>query len=173
VWLFSKIILGAPYLMQQIARCEVSMSGSINRTKESEMNLQSEGDIGNETNMPACVIRQELTTEYSTEQQPSLSLDERGVITDCNKSFEMLFGVEWHELVLHHVTRVFTQLSAEDISQAGEVYPLLDYLTRCSQRYQAKNRHGETFYSNLIFVRDEREGKVLLRLMVFPSDDGE
>ena len=135
------------------------------------MKLRSKGDFAVETNMFASAIRPESTTEYSVEQQPALSLDERGMITDCNKPFEMLFGLEWRDLVWHHVTRVFPQLSAEDFSRAGEIYPLPDYLSRCSQRYQAKNRHGETFTSNLIFVRHEQEGKVLLRMMVFPSDD--
>jgi hypothetical protein len=90
------------------------------------------------------------------------------MILDCNKLFEMLFGIEWRDLVWHHITRLFPQLSANDFALAGEVYPIRDYLIRCSQLYQAQNQHGVPFSSNLIFVRTAHEGKCCLRLTVIP-----
>jgi hypothetical protein len=136
------------------------------------MDLQPEGNRAIETGLPACAIRQEWTDEHLPERDdlPAISLDERGMILDCNKPFEVLFGFDWRDLVWHHITKVFPQLSTVEFTQAGQVYPLLDYLVRCSHLYQAKNRQGATFSSNLIFIRLEHEGKRLLRLIVFPSD---
>jgi len=137
------------------------------------MNLPEEGCNAIKTGIPASAIRRELTAGYEPERHGALLLDERGFITDCNKSFEALFGMEWKELVWQHVTQVFPQITADDFAHAGEIHPLHDYLIRCGQRYEAKNRHGDAFTSNLIFVHHEQEGKRLLRVMVFPSDDAE
>ena len=136
------------------------------------MNLHPAGNAAIETGLPACAIRQDWTDEHLAERDdlPAISLNERGMILDCNKPFEVLFGFDWRDLVWHHITKVFPQLTTVEFTQAGQVYPLLDYLVRCSQLYQAKKRDGVTFSSNLIFVRLEQEGKHLLRLIVFPSE---
>jgi hypothetical protein len=139
------------------------------------MDLQPELPEGNkaiDSNIASYIAQQEWTDEQLAERDdlPAISLDERGMILDCNKPFETLFGFDWRDLVWHHITKVFPQLSTVEFTQAGQVYPLLDYLVRCSQLYQAKNRDGVTFSSNLIFVRLEHEGKRLLRLIVFPSE---
>jgi hypothetical protein len=136
------------------------------------MNLHPAGNAVIETGLPACAIWQEWTDEHLAERDdlPAISLDERGMILDCNKPFEVLFGFDWRDLVWHHITKVFPQLTTVEFTQAGQISPLLDYLERCSHLYQANNRDGVTFSSNLIFVRLEQEGKHLLRLIVFPSE---
>jgi hypothetical protein len=54
--------------------------------------------------------------------------------------------------------------------KAGQINPLLNYLCRCGQLYEAQNRHGDTLSCNLSFVRIEYNGKRFLRLMVRLSD---
>jgi hypothetical protein len=142
-----------------------------NYSKEKEMNLQRDSDPIAQTLSYPCGIQQERNDEYLAEQDvhPVLTLDERGMILDCNKLFEMLFGIEWHNLIWHHISRLFPQLTAQDFALAGEVYPIREYLIRCGQLHQAQDRHGVPFSCNLIFVRAAHEGKCCLRLTVIPS----
>jgi hypothetical protein len=137
------------------------------------MNLQTKGNSARETNISSFAPTQEWTDAQLSElgDLPALSLDERGMILDCNKQFEKQTGFEWHDLVWHHITRVFPQLTADDFIQAGQVVPLPDYLIRCSKLYQAQNQRGVSFFSNLIFVLHEHEGKRALRLFVCPAED--
>lgn len=100
---------------------------------------------------------------------PALSLDERGMVLDCSKSFERLFGFRRSELVWHHVSTLFPQLAGVELVRDGQINSLLSYLCRCGQPYQAINRQGETLSSNLSFVRIEYKGKRILRLIVQPS----
>jgi len=135
------------------------------------MDLHTEGHSASETNISAFTSGQKWVDSSEQNDLPALSLDERGMILDCNKQFEMRTGFKWHDLVWHHITNVFPQLTPADFIQAGQVYPLPDYLIRCGQLYQAKDRRGVTFNSNLIFVRLEHEGVRSLRLIVCPSED--
>ena len=137
------------------------------------MSLQTAGNAAIKTHISSSASGQQWTDSRASELNdlPALSLDERGMILDCNKQFQMQTGFEWHDLVWHHVTRVFPQLSAGDFNQAGQAYPLPDYLIRCSKLYQAQNRHGITFFSNLIFVHQEHKGKRSLKLFVCPVED--
>jgi PAS domain S-box-containing protein len=99
---------------------------------------------------------------------PALSLDDRGMIIDCSKSFGRLFGFHRSDLVWHHVSTLFPQLEGVELVQGGQVNSFINYLCRCGQVYQAKNRSGDMFSSHLSFVRIEYNGKRILRMIVHP-----
>lgn len=99
---------------------------------------------------------------------PALSLDERGMIQDCSKSFERLFGFKRCDLVWQHISRLLPQLTGVDLVEAGRLNPVLNYLCHCGHHYQAKNQQGDTFPCNLNFVRVEFGGKRSLRLILSP-----
>jgi hypothetical protein len=138
------------------------------------MSLQTAGNATIKTHISLSAAGQQLSDSHARELNnlPALSLDERGMILDCNMQFQRRTGFEWQDLVWHHVTKVFPQLRAVDFNQAGQAYPLPDYLIRCGKLYQAQNRRGNTFLSNLIFVHHEHEGKRSLKLFVCPIEDG-
>lgn len=102
---------------------------------------------------------------------PALSLDDRGMIIECSKSFGRLFGFRSSDLVLHHVSTLFPQLAGVELVQGGQVNSFLNYLCRCGQVYQAKNRQGDMLSNHLSFVRIEYNGKRILRLIVHPVFD--
>lgn len=139
------------------------------------MHLQSESNATTRTTYPDSVLRLVTSAGHRPEADhlPMLTLDERGMILDCNNPFERLFATEWHDLAWHHITRLFPELSASDFAQAGQVYPILDYLRRCARLYQTRNRHGVSFSCKLFFVGFMDEGKYRLRLTVVPSGDTE
>jgi hypothetical protein len=136
------------------------------------MNLLKEDPATIETNKSSFAKLPGNTNE-SLEQihDPlALSLDERGLIQDCSKSFEKQFGFRRSDLVWQPVSKLFPQLVGVELIKSGQINPLLNYLCRCGQHYEAQNRHGDTLSCNLSFVRVEYNGKRLLRLMVRPSD---
>lgn len=103
------------------------------------------------------------------QEPPALSLGEQGLIQDCSKSLETLFGFRRSELVWQHVSKLFPQLADVELVQAGQVNAMLNYSCRCGRIYQARNRDGDCFPSNLSIVRLAYAGKNFLRVIVRPA----
>ena len=101
---------------------------------------------------------------------PALSLNERGMIQDCNKCCERLFGYQRRELVWQPVSSLFPQLTGVVWVQDGRFNPRLNFLCRCGKLFQAQNRQGDTFTNTLSFVRLEYNGRPTLRLIVSPAE---
>jgi PAS domain S-box-containing protein len=137
------------------------------------MNLVKKSNTEIEANAPYYAVGQEWTDEYPAElhESPALSLDERGMIRNCNKSGERLFGYQCHELVWQHVSMLFPQLSGVPLVQEGRFNSLLNFLCRCGKLFQSQNRQGDTFPSELSFVHLDHDGRRTLRLIVSPSDN--
>jgi hypothetical protein len=112
----------------------------------------------------------EGSDEYRIEPQdpPSLALDERGMIQDCSRSFERLFGFQRRELAWQHVSRLLPQLTGVDLIKEGRLNPFLNYLCHCGHHYEAQNRQGDILSCILSFVRVEFDGKRSLRLIINP-----
>jgi hypothetical protein len=100
---------------------------------------------------------------------PALLLSECGLIQDCSKSLVRLFGFRCSDLVWQPVSKLFPQLAEVELFQAGQVNPLLNYMCRCGRRFQSRNRHGDTFLSNLSIVQLDNEGRRTFRMIVRPS----
>ncbi len=125
----------------------------------------------NVTDSASSAMRQGWSAgDFSGSQEPpALSLDERGMIRDCSKSCEGFFGYPRTDLVKQHVSTLFPQLSGVALVQKGQFNPLLSFICRCGQLFQAQNREGATFPCNLIFVPLENNGRRTLRMIVSPS----
>ena len=126
-----------------------------------------------ETNIPSYAVWQEWTDEHPAEwhESPALAMDEHGMIRNCNKPGERLFGYQRPDLVRQHVSMLFPQLSSVTLVHEGRFNPLLNYLCRCGKLFQTQNRQGDTFLSKLSFVSLEYDGRRTLRLIVSPSDN--
>jgi len=137
------------------------------------MNLVKKSNNVIETNASSYAVWQKMADEHPAEwyEPPALSLDERGMIRDCSRSGERLFGYQPHDLVWQHVSMLFPQLSGVALVQEGRFNPLLNFLCRCGKLFQTQNRQGDTFLSKLSFVRLEYDGRHTLRLIVSPSDN--
>lgn len=135
------------------------------------MSLQRESVAAIETNSPSYAKRQEWADEHVTRlhEPPALSLDEHGVIHDCSTSCERFFGYPRADLIKHHVSSLFPQLTGVALVQKGRFNPVLSFICRCGQLFQAQNRQGDTFPCNLIFVPLENNGRRTLRMIVSPS----
>ncbi len=98
----------------------------------------------------------------------ALTLDERGMICDCSKAGEELFGYSLPEITWQHITRLLPQLEGIELRQGGEINPRLAFLSRCGYQFLARIRHGGTVPSELSFFNVGGTGGLMLRLIVRP-----
>jgi transcriptional regulator of aromatic amino acid metabolism len=115
--------------------------------------------------------RREWAEDFRATRQdhPALSIGVQGLIQDCNKSLQVLFGFRRSDLVCQQVSKLFPQLEGIELIQAGRVNPLLNYVCRCGQLYRARTRRGDTFCSHLSIVRLEYAGRPNFRMIVRPA----
>ena len=100
-------------------------------------------------------------------QEPAeLTLDERGIIRDCSKAGEKLFGYSRKELVYQPVSKLLPELSEIQLINNGQFNPKLRFLSRCGRSFQAKNRLGEIFLNNLHFVLLGYAGAYTIRVIL-------
>ncbi len=102
---------------------------------------------------------------------PALSLDERGMILDCSKSFEQQFGFRRIDLVWQHVSRLLPQLKNVDLIQAGQINRMLNFLCHCGQLFEAQTQQGESLTARLSFVHIDNQERRSLKLIVQPSNE--
>lgn len=120
-------------------------------------------------------IRRDITTigsgtpsalDSSGEEPAALTLDQNGVIYDCNKSAEALFGFQLVELITHHVSLLLPQLSHTEWLQDGRPNPQLKFLCRIGQQFYAVAQDGSQFNSRLFLIDLNNEERPRLRLIV-------
>jgi len=106
---------------------------------------------------------------FVRDDPPALSLDDSGVIHDCSRSFEKLFGFLRDELVERHISTLLPQLTGVELMQAGHFNPLLNYLCRCGHHFQAQSQNGDFMAINLNFVHVGYDGSRFLKMFVHPQ----
>lgn len=103
------------------------------------------------------------------EELPVLLLDEDGMIQDCNKPVENLFGYQLSDLVWQHISCLFPQLSKLALIQKGQINPKLHFITHCGHIFLGLNRQGNPIPNELSFIRLDQHGSNTLRLILRPS----
>ncbi len=102
------------------------------------------------------------------QEPPTLTVDERGMICDCSKTGEMLFGYSRKELVWQPVSELLPELTEIQLVKNGQFNSQLGFLSRCGQPFLAINRLGNIFLNNLHFVLLNYSGKDAIRVIVQP-----
>lgn len=100
------------------------------------------------------------------EDAAALTIDERGVIRDCDYGVEALFGYRRSEVVWRHVSMLLPQLADVELVQAGEPNSNLRFLCHIGSHFQALHRDGDQLACD-IFLNDLRNpGMRNLRMIV-------
>ncbi len=112
----------------------------------------------------------EMNTPWHTSWQepPALTLDERGMICDCSKAGEKLFGYGRKDMIWQHVSKLLPELSEIQLVKNGQFNAQLGFLSRCGQPFLAINRLGNIFLNNLHFVLLNYAGEYAIRVIVQP-----
>jgi len=101
---------------------------------------------------------------------PALMVDERGMICDCNRAIESLFGYRRSEVVWRHLSMLLPQMQGTELMLRGHVNPKLQFLSRIGKPFAALDRSGELFPSNLFFNELGNSGSPRLRVIVRAAD---
>ncbi len=123
------------------------------------MNPARESNAASEIHPPSRVEWQE---------PPTLTVDERGMICDCSKAGEKLFGYSLRDLVWQPVSKLLPELSEIHLVKNGQFNPQLGFLSRSGKPFLAINRLGNIFLNNLHFVVLNYAGKYAIRVIVQP-----
>lgn len=113
-------------------------------------------------------INSPLRAEW--QEPPALTLDERGMICDCSKAGEKLFGYPRQDMVWQHVSTLLPELSEIQLVKNGKFNPQLGFLSHCGHHFRTINRLGSIFMSELHFVLLNDADKHSVRMIVQPSD---
>lgn len=123
------------------------------------MNPARESNVASNIDLPFRVEWQE---------PPMLTVDERGMICDCSKAGEKLFGYSLRDLVWQPVSKLLPELSGIQLVNNGRFNSQLGFLSRCGQPFLAINRLGSIFLNNLHFVLLNYSGEYAIRVIVRP-----
>lgn len=82
-----------------------------------------------------------------------LTLDDQGVIRDCNRACEQVFGYPPNELSGCHVSTLLPQLPDTELVEEGRINSRLAHLCHCAFAFQARRRDGQVFSSELFINR--------------------
>lgn len=114
-------------------------------------------------------IRSPFHAEW--QEPPVLTLDESGMICDCSKAGEQLFGYGRKDMVWQHVSKFLPELSDIELVKDGQFNPQLGFLCHCGHHFRATNRVGNVFLSELHFVLLNGAEKHTIRMIVQPFED--
>jgi PAS domain S-box-containing protein len=78
-----------------------------------------------------------------------LTLNDQGMIRDCSRACEQVFGYPPEELAGRHVSMLLPQLPDTDLVQEGRINARLAHLCHCAVAFQARRRDGRCFASEL------------------------
>jgi PAS domain S-box-containing protein len=78
-----------------------------------------------------------------------LTLNDQGMIRDCSRACEQVFGYPPEELAGRHVSMLLPQLPDTDLVQEGRINARLAHLCHCAVAFQARRRDGCCFASEL------------------------
>lgn len=103
----------------------------------------------------------------------TLTLDDLGVIRDCSRACEPVFGYRPDELIGRHITVLLPQLPNADLVQEGRINSRLAFLCHCAFAFQAQCRDGRFFVSEVFINRlDTHNVVVLVRNLDMPRSTG-
>jgi PAS domain S-box-containing protein len=104
------------------------------------------------------------------QEPPTLTLDERGMICDCSKAGEELFGYRRKDMVWQHVSKLLPELAEISLVKNGELNQQLGFLSHCGHHFRAINQLGNAFMNELYFVLLDYAGRRTIRMIILPSD---
>jgi len=100
-----------------------------------------------------------------------LTLDDRGMICDCDRASETLFRYRRSELVWKHVSVLLPQLAGLELMPNGQPNPRLRFLCRIGRHFQVVTQDGEHFASELLLNVLDNMGRNRLLLIVRPAEE--
>lgn len=93
-----------------------------------------------------------------------LTLDEGGVIIDCDGAVEAMFGYSPADLIYRHVSVLLPRLQDMELTQGGQLSSRLHYLCHIGVPFLVRCRDDEHFLGNLLLTDLSTPAERRLRL---------
>lgn len=122
----------------------------------------------NTSKKDVAVIEVNTPSNVERREPPTLTVDDRGMICDCSRTGETLFGYSLKDIVWKHISKLLPELSGIQLVKNGQFNSRLGFLSRCGQPFLAVNQLGNIFLNNLNFVLLNYSGKYAIRVIVQP-----
>ena len=100
--------------------------------------------------------------EVRSNDLATFTLDDLGVIRDCSRACEPVFGYRQEALVGRHISMLLPQLADTDLVQEGRINSRLAFLCHCAFAFQARRRDGQSFAGELFINRLDTHNVVVL-----------
>ena len=95
-----------------------------------------------------------------------LTLDEVGIIIDCDGAIEAMFGYPRADLIFRHVSMLLPRLEDMELIQGGHLSSRLHYLCHVGLPFLVRPRDGEQFLGYLLLTDLSNPAERRLRLSV-------
>jgi PAS domain S-box-containing protein len=100
--------------------------------------------------------------EVRSNDLATFTLDDLGIIRDCSRACEPIFGYMQEALVGRHISMLLPQLANTELVQEGRINSHLNFLCHCAFVFQARRRDGQSFTSELFINRLDTHNVVVL-----------
>ena len=106
-----------------------------------------------------------VTYTYDYAEPAALTLNQMGMIEDCNDAGEELVGFDRGDLLQRHISKLLPQLADEDLICDGHLNSKLVHLARCGKRFRLQSGKNVDLFLGLIFVQLKNGLKSKIRIM--------
>jgi hypothetical protein len=106
---------------------------------------------------------------YDDDSPAQLTLDEHGMICDCNRAAEILFKCRRSDLVWRHTSVLVPQLAEFELMQDGQPNARLRYYCRVGRLFRAVTHDGGSFEGELFLNVLDCASHGRLSLIVRPA----
>ncbi len=100
-----------------------------------------------------------------------LTLNDNGMIRDCNKAVERLFGYPPGKLLWQHVSVVLPQLAGVTLINGGEINPRLHFLAHIGHRFEMVGLGGMRCAVMIFLNIFETRGRHDVRVTLCPAPE--
>lgn len=97
-----------------------------------------------------------------------LTLNESGIICECNRAGCRLLGCTCNALAWQHVSRLLPQLQKTELIKNAHLNPALRFLSRVGHPFEVVTLNGLHFYAELFFSEIENLGRQTLQVIISP-----
>ncbi len=97
-----------------------------------------------------------------------LTLNDSGIICECNRAGCKLLGCTRNALAWQHVSRLLPQLQKTELIKNAHLNPTLRFLSRVGHPFEVVTLNGLHFYAELFFSEIENLGRQTLQVIISP-----
>ena len=115
-------------------------------------------------------LEQLMAPRSAFDNKIDLSLNEQGMIFDCNVPTGGLFGYRRSELAWRHISELMPELAGIKLMRDDQVNPRLRFLSHIGHRFQLLGLGGKPFEVRFFILDMENQGRRYLRAMIFPFE---